>query len=273
MDAPFGLPLTVPPWPRSGPVAGVDEAGRGPVLGPLVVAGVLAPSERAVRALGVKDSKKLSPKKRETLDAEIRARFRVAVRVIPNDELDHRMTRDSLNAVEAEAFAEVLRELDAPRAYVDACDTVPARYAADIQALLGNRVPVRAFHGADDRYASVAAASIVAKVLRDAEVARIAADLGCSIGSGYVHDERTMAWLRAYVSEHRRLPDCARKMWAPARAVLAERAQTTLFGETVAEVTAAAEARRAAAAKRKPGRPKTVAKAGPKASAAGARPA
>lgn len=233
MHAPFGLPLAPPPWPRAGPVAGVDEAGRGPVLGPLVVAGVLAPSEKAVRALGVKDSKKLSPKRREALDREIRERFRVAVRVLPNDELDHLMTRSSLNAVEVAAFADVLRELDAPRAYVDACDTVPARYGADIAVLLGNKVPVRAFHGADDRYATVAAASIVAKVTRDAEIARIAAEVGCEIGSGYVHDERTMGWLRGYVAEHKRLPDCARRMWAPARALLAERAQTTLFGEPV----------------------------------------
>lgn len=234
MDAPFGLPLTPPAWPRAGPIAGVDEAGRGPVLGPLVVAGVLAPSEKAVRALGVKDSKKVLPKKREALDREIRSRFRVAVHIVPNDELDHRMTRASLNAVEAELFADVLRELDAPRAYVDACDTVPARYGADIAVMLGNKVPVRASHGADDRYATVAAASIVAKVARDAEIARIAAQLGCEIGSGYVHDERTMTWLRAYVGEHRRLPDCARRMWAPARAILAEREQSTLAAFTAA---------------------------------------
>lgn len=216
------------PWPRAGPVAGVDEAGRGPVLGPLVVAGVLAPSERALRALGVKDSKKLTPPKREGLDREIRTRWRVAVVVVENDELDHRMSRASLNQIEVELFADVLRELDAPRAYLDAADVVATRFGEDVAVRLRHAVAVRAEHKADDRRACVAAASIVAKVARDARIERIAADLGCEIGSGYVHDPRTIAWLKAWVAEHGDLPACARRMWAPARSILAESKQRGL---------------------------------------------
>lgn len=202
-----------PPAPAAGPVAGVDEAGRGPVLGPLVVAGVLVADEAPLRELGVRDSKKLTPLKREELEPLIRAAAaRVAVRVVAPAELDARMARASLNVVEEEVFADVLTELAAPRAVLDACDVDAARFGVRVRARLPHACDVVSEHKADDRHPCVAAASVVAKVARDRAIAALAAEHG-DIGSGYSHDPRTQAYLKAYVARHGDLPSFARRRW------------------------------------------------------------
>src|SRR5438270_7337654 len=103
-------------------IAGVDEAGRGPVLGPLVVAAVLVESEKPLRKLGVKDSKLLSPKKRVELEPRIREIARgVETVVITPDDLNRKMPTTSLNDIEAAAFATLLKRLKPSEAIVDAC--------------------------------------------------------------------------------------------------------------------------------------------------------
>lgn len=197
----------------------MDEAGRGPVLGPLVVAGVLVPSERAARALGVRDSKKLAPARREELNAEIRVRWPVAVRIVEAPVID----RENLDSIEARAFAEVLVQLGAPRAYLDG-----AFLQAGVARRLGGAIPVRAEDRADDRRACVAAASIVAKVERDRLVAEIGRELGVDIGSGYPGDAVTISWLRGWIAKHGDLPPCARRKWATSKRLLSGRGQGTL---------------------------------------------
>ncbi|MHB8585859.1 MAG: ribonuclease HII [Thermoplasmatota archaeon] len=200
-----------------GPFAGVDEAGRGPVLGPLVVAGVRVDDEDSLRRLHVKDSKQLTSKAREDLYPKILARAHVAVRVLTHADLNRRMPTETLNEIEIAAFAEILEELGARTAFVDAADVVAERFGAHIVARLPTGCHVVSEHKADERYPCVSAASIVAKVVRDREIARIAAELGAEIGSGYSHDPATRAFLSSFVREHRRLPPYVRLRWETAR--------------------------------------------------------
>jgi ribonuclease HII len=195
-------------------VAGADEAGRGPVLGPLVVAAVLVDSQEPLRGLGVKDSKLLTPRKREELEPKIRALARgVETIVITPEELNRRMPRTNLNKIEAAAFATALRRLKPDEAVVDACDVDAARFGRQVASRL--RLPtcvLRAEHEADVNHPVVGAASIVAKVLRDSLIAQLAKEHG-DIGSGYSHDVVTQRWLKEYVKDHGVLPPFARHEW------------------------------------------------------------
>jgi ribonuclease HII len=185
-----------------------------------VVAGVRVDDEQVLRRIKVKDSKQLTPSRREELDAAIRKRAQVALRVLTHHELNARMGEESLNEIEAVAFAEILDELGARTAFVDAADVVPERFGAHIVARMSGACHVVAEHKADERYPCVSAASIVAKVARDREIETIAKRIGRSIGSGYSHDAVTRAFLLDYVKENRRLPEFTRVKWETARQAL-----------------------------------------------------
>lgn len=200
-------------------LAGVDEAGRGPVLGPLVVAAVLVDADAPLRKLGVKDSKLLAPKKRETLDVAIReVARRVEVAVITADDLNRRMPKTNLNKIEAWAFAGLLRRLQPKEAVLDACDVNAARFGRSVaaKARLASCV-IRSEHEADKNHPVVAAASIVAKVERDRLMAAISAEAGEDCGSGYAHDATTVAFLKAFVARTGKLPAFARREWETAK--------------------------------------------------------
>lgn len=203
-------------------IAGVDEAGRGPVLGPLVVGAVLVESEAPLRELGVKDSKLLSAKKREELEPLIRqVARRVELAVIPAEELNRRMPTSNLNKIEAWAFATVLRRLAPTEAVIDACDADAARFGRSVAAKM--RLPtcvLRSEHGADVNHPVVAAASIVAKVERDRLMARIAEEHG-ECGSGYASDAATIAFLTSWVKRHGTLPPFARHEWETSKRLVA----------------------------------------------------
>ena len=201
-------------------LAGVDEAGRGPVLGPLVVAAVLVESDALLRELGVKDSKLLTPAKREAMEPRIReVARRVEVRVVDVAELNKRMPKRNLNEIEVEAFAELLRRLAPTEAVVDACDVDAERFGRNVASMLEAPCVVRAEHEADARHPVVAAASIVAKVERDRLMRLLSEEHakygGC--GSGYASDPATKAFLDKWMASHKRLPPCARKHWETAK--------------------------------------------------------
>lgn len=207
---------------------GIDEAGRGPVLGPLVVAGVMSDEPAALQALGVRDSKKLSPQRRRGLAREIHGMAVTRVQVIPADALDAAMDDASLNVLEAQFFAQVIRDLAPDEAIVDCCDTSEPRFKRRVLQSLGYDLPVKAEHGADAKYATVSAASIVAKVRRDEEMVQIGDALGAPVGSGYAHDPVTIAFLTEYVHRHGRLPPHVRHSWKTARRLMARLQTRTL---------------------------------------------
>jgi ribonuclease HII len=205
----------------------VDEAGKGSVLGPMVIAAVGVSSENVFAEVEVADSKLLSPKVRERLYITIRKRFRVATIRIDAHEIDEIRTGMTMNACVARAHAQAIDKLSPAIAYVDACDVNAFRYADMVKSHLETSCEVVSEHNADQTYKVVSAASIVAKVTRDRAITALSKKYG-EIGSGYPSDPVTIAFLSAYIDEHKCPPPIARKSWKTVTAMLGKKQQSQL---------------------------------------------
>ncbi|UPV76280.1 ribonuclease HII [Halorussus limi] len=197
---------------------------------------------------GIDDSKNVAPERREEIAAELRADESVAVGVaeIPVERIDGEEDMNTLTvAAHAEAVANVLEADGAegvardggghPEGVADAGDTSEERFARRVADRVPEDVSVTAEHGADETYAAVGAASIVAKVERDAHVAALAEAYAeeygpplDELGSGYPSDPTTREFLEAFVAERGELPDCARRSWSTCEDVLAAAEQSGL---------------------------------------------
>ncbi len=205
---------------------GVDEAGKGPVIGSMFAAAVLA--DPAELPEGIKDSKQLSQDRREELAQAIReAAVAVAVTEIPVERIDD--PEENMNeltvSAQAEAASQIISEGDT--GYLDAGDTNAVRFEKRVEAAVSEDVDLRAEHKADETYPIVGAASIIAKVAREAHVNALAAQYG-EIGSGYPSDESTRQFLRKYVDQYGTLPPCARRSWQTSKDILAAQDQLSL---------------------------------------------
>ncbi len=196
---------------------GVDEAGRGPVLGPLVVAAVMVRDDAELIKMEVRDSKRLTAERREELAPRIRKCSKVAVEIIPPRVVDQWTDGHRLNMLEASVFAKLIDELDPDEAYVDACDTDERRFATMVRRNMVRRPKLICKHKADDTYPVVSAASIIAKTVRDGEIAKIEESVGEPIGTGYAHDPTTRAFLEKWIREKQGLPPQTRASWATTR--------------------------------------------------------
>lgn len=213
-------------------IAGIDEAGRGCVIGPLVVAGVLVKQENlpALMQLGVKDSKLLTAKKREALAPEIArlAEKHVLLKLSPA-EIDRAVRSGrklhKLNRLEAETMAKIVTALKPDAVYVDAADVLEHRFARHIQEASAFRTRIVSEHKADKTYVVVSAASILAKVERDRETAALREQHG-DFGTGYLTDPKTKLFLREWLRMHCEYPDFVRKSWKPAKQVKSQRGTT-----------------------------------------------
>jgi len=206
-------------------VAGVDDAGRGAVIGPLVIAGVLVKEEDLPRLkqLGVKDSKLLSAHRREVLAVEIRKiAQKYSVLKLQPEEIDVVVKSGrklhKLNWLEAQTMARVIETLRPDRVYVDASDVLEERFKQHILECMSFKVDIISEHKADRNYVAVSAASIIAKVERDREVAELARVYG-DFGSGYPSDQRTINFLKQLVEETGDYPEFIRKSWKPAKKI------------------------------------------------------
>ncbi|HEX9262490.1 MAG TPA: ribonuclease HII [Candidatus Bathyarchaeia archaeon] len=210
-------------------IAGIDEAGRGCVIGPLVIAGVLAREEilPTLKRLGVKDSKLLSSAKRESLAAEVRRLTeKQEIFKLSPEEIDRAVESGrklhKLNRLEAINMARIIDALNPEEAYVDAADVLEERFKHHIQERLNVKAKIMAKHKADKLYPIVSAASIIAKVERDREIAQLMTQYG-DFGSGYLTDPKTMIFLRRWLNSHNEYPNCVRKSWKPAKKAKNER--------------------------------------------------
>jgi ribonuclease HII len=210
-------------------VAGVDEAGRGSVIGPLVIAGVALNEEDLPRLveLKVKDSKLLSPRRREVLAPEIKRTVQnySVEKLFPrdiDDVVDHRRKLRKLNWLEAKIMAKVIENLKPDKAYVDASDVLEERFRRDILDWLPFRIPIVSEHKADRNFPVVSAASIIAKTERDKEIAQLAEIYG-DLGSGYPSDPRTMDFLKRCLDGKDEYPEFVRRSWEPAKKTKSEK--------------------------------------------------
>ena len=198
-------------------ICGVDEAGRGPVLGPLVVAAVMVDSDRTLRKLKVKDSKLLTRQKREELAPRIRELATVEVAVVQAEDIDRYMEHATLNMLEVETFAGLLEKLRPERAFIDAADVVEERFGQNVLERLTCHPELVCQHKADINFPVVSAASIVAKVVRDRAMDEIGQRFGRPVGSGYSHDEVTLEFIRGWLKENGELPPHTRRSWKTAK--------------------------------------------------------
>ncbi|MBO8173861.1 MAG: ribonuclease HII [Thermococcus sp.] len=202
-------------------LGGIDEAGRGPVIGPLVIAAVVVDEKNLskLEALGVRDSKKLTPKRREKLFNEIIALLDdyVIIELSP-EQIDGR--EGTMNEFEVENFIKALNSLKVKPdvIYIDAADVKEERFGEIIGKRLNFSPKIIAEHKADAKYLPVSAASILAKVMRDRAIEKLKEQYG-EIGSGYPSDPRTRKFLEEYYKEHGKFPPIVRKSWKTLRKI------------------------------------------------------
>jgi len=201
-------------------VCGVDDAGRGSVLGPLVIAGISIEQKniKQLVKIGVKDSKQLSPQLREKLYEQILSLVEgYHVAKIPPKTIDKSVSKNLLNQLEANYMAKVIKKLQANSSYVDSCDVNPKRFGLHISNLAKTGKIISSHH-ADRKYPVVSAASIIAKVNRDREIEKLRKNH--ALGSGYPSDPKTMKFIKEWVSQNGDVPVFVRKSWKPVKILL-----------------------------------------------------
>ncbi len=196
-------------------ILGIDEAGRGPVIGPLVMAGVLIEEEKEqeLKGLGVKDSKLINPKRRVFLFDKIRKLARrYDILIIDPKEIDDALNSDSLNLnwLEANKTVELINRLKPNKVILDCPSPNVAKYRRYVYELLDDKnIDIVSEHKADLKYPVVSAASILAKVTRDREIEKIKKKYG-DIGPGYSSNPITQKFLKENWNKH---PEIFRKSW------------------------------------------------------------
>ena len=218
-------------------LGGVDEAGRGAVIGPMVVAGVSFREKDMceLERVGVRDSKELSRKERaEKYGQVVGIAKSICICVVQTTEIDDHVSYNRLNHLEALTMAQVIDNMNADSIFVDCCDVNQERFKANILSYLKRRLRMRkgkldifSFHHADSLHLAVSAASIVAKVIREEELCNIR-KVHQGIGSGYPSDKKTASFIRSWIDEVGVPPPFVRCSWLPVKRILMERQQRQL---------------------------------------------
>lgn len=198
-------------------IMGIDEAGRGPVIGPLVICAYAIEkyTTKKLTDLGVKDSKLLSEKKRNDLyDTLCQIAFKYKTHHIKAIDIDELRKRHSLNIIEQKMMLKLVKDLDVNPStiYIDAADVKEERYGIPFKEACPNSTIISR-HGADKHYPVVSAASIIAKVERDRAIRNIESEFGSKIGSGYPSDPNTKKFLISYYNKHKTFPLYVRHSW------------------------------------------------------------
>ena len=195
-------------------VIGIDEAGRGPVIGPMVVCAIKLPKAdyNILKKLGVDDSKKLSKIKRQKIyqlilkESEIN-NWKIFVNICKASEIDIGREKMNINELEINLFSESIQQIsnaeDNDEIFLDACDVNEDRFGISVRNKLGSlweNSIIISKHKMDQMNLAVGAASIIAKVVRDEEILRIGNKLDFQIGSGYPSDPVTIIAVQKMIS-------------------------------------------------------------------------
>ncbi|MEJ2242154.1 MAG: ribonuclease HII [Candidatus Bathyarchaeota archaeon] len=206
-------------------ISGVDDAGRGPVIGPLVIAGISISDSDLPKLidLGVKDSKLLSSNRREILASKVKELvsnwYFIALSPFEIDKVVESKRRlHKLNRLEAHTMAKVITFLKPDIVYVDASDILEKRFGYHIKEKLSFKIKIISEHKADQKYPIVSAASILAKVERDKEISQLQKIHG-EIGCGYPHDPNTIKYLENCIKKFGFYPDFVRKSWKTSKRI------------------------------------------------------
>jgi ribonuclease HII len=192
-------------------ILGLDEAGRGCVLGPLVVGGFFFHMEddTPISETGATDSKMLSAKKREAIRPKLQKIGEAKIVEVSAIEID----KGNLNRLEEVTFITIIRHFQPDIVYIDS-PTHPSGIPALTQRLkkaLEDLPKMPRFiiePKADLNYPVVGAASIFAKVHRDEQIKALG-----DVGSGYPSDPKTRRWLKGFLDRNEDFPPCVRTRW------------------------------------------------------------
>ena len=214
-------------------IMGIDEAGRGALIGPLVVAGVVVrkESEQQLRKIGVKDSKMLTPERREKLATQIEeiADNILVMRVQPCRIDKLRGEGVKLDTIEAIKMAEIVEMGNPDKVYIDALTSNPKKFQGLILENMRTAEPEFIVENyADETYPIVSAASIIAKVERDAAIKEIKEKVKVDFGVGYSHDERTIKFVESLVKKNKPLPPYVRQSWITTQLLIEKNLQSKI---------------------------------------------
>ncbi|MBN2881504.1 ribonuclease HII [Candidatus Woesearchaeota archaeon] len=222
-------------------ILGIDEAGRGPCIGPLVMCGVIAneKSSKDLTILGIKDSKLLTPKKREELFKELKHKkdiidYKIIITTAKKVDEALNSEKSNLNFLEAQSSAKIIKLFEkkyALRKIITDCPSINTKsYTETLQKLSKTKVELISEHKADFNYPIVSAASILAKVTRDKEIKKIQMKLKKigEIGSGYPSDPQTKEFLQKNWN-NKEAQEFIRKTWDTYRKILESKKQKKLF--------------------------------------------
>ncbi|UCF49217.1 MAG: ribonuclease HII [Thermoplasmatales archaeon] len=209
-------------------ICGVDEAGRGPVIGPLIIAGVTFEDDSKLIEHNVRDSKQLSPSRREELAKIIKKiALKYEILVIPAADIDDMRKIMTLNEIELNAFIKIIKKLKPEICYVDSVDVNEIRFGKNLSQEIPFKTKIISKHKADEIYPVVSAASIIAKSRREEEVKKIASvlekKLNLSLGSGYPADPITQKFFRTWLDRYGKLPPYTRHSWKTSQNILKEK--------------------------------------------------
>ena len=220
-------------------VLGIDEAGRGAVLGPFVMCGFMISEEKqeTLKSWRVRDSKQVSPRRRSFLYQKLKklATDYVVLKLSAFD-IDKLRSTTNLNKMEIKHMQEIINTLQPDQAIIDAIEANTKAFCNKIEVGLKKdirkRIEAQDFiltceNFADKNYPVVGAASIIAKVIRDAEVQKLHKEYG-HFGSGYPSDPITVKWLKDWLETHDTFPPIVRHSWITAKVLLKEKARITL---------------------------------------------
>src|SRR3989344_3730001 len=204
-------------------ILGIDDAGRGPVIGPMVLAGCLVDSEteKEFKRLGVKDSKQLTQKRREFLEEIIKEKSKSfdIVSITPEEIDTSNKEGIKLNEVEALAAAKIINKLNTGdekiKVIVDCPSNSINKWRDFLKMHIKNlsNLEISCEHKADINHISVSAASILAKTKREAEMEKLKEQYGKEIGSGYGADPTTKKFL-AKNANNKKHQKIFRKTWS-----------------------------------------------------------
>lgn len=216
---------------------GIDDAGRGPVIGPMVLAGCLIDDKTApyFKKLGVKDSKQLTNKRREILAKEIREKAETfEIVIVPPIKIDGTENkRIKLNEIEAIACAKIINRINKGfkqiKVVVDCPSTSIVKWTDFLKTRIKNlaNLEISCEHKADQNHISVSAASILAKSVREREMETLRKKYGEEIGSGYTSDPLTIKFLEKNASKYEN-EGIFRKTWVTWQRVKSNNSQRRL---------------------------------------------
>lgn len=197
-------------------LCGIDEAGRGPVIGPMVICGLICDEENLLKTLKVRDSKLTTDEERQKIAPQLMKKCKYYAITVSPQEIDEAVegkTVKNLNWLEAEKAAQIINKLKPIKAIIDCpSPNCKAWKSYVLERLENKKTEITAEHKADANYLVVGAASIVAKLLRDKEIEKIKKELNYDFGNGYMTDPKTTAFLEKNWNKH---PEIFRHSWAP----------------------------------------------------------